>query len=88
MTALARAGHSSMTQAPGPLATTIPTLTARVHTGPKGIGFASWMPLMCTQREWCVRVCMWWHVCACVYMIAHAYAHVHVCICAHWHMCA
>lgn len=38
MAALARASHSSnITQAPGPLATAIPTLTARVHTGPKSI---------------------------------------------------
>lgn len=85
MAALARASHSSIiTQAPGPLATAIPTLTARVHTGPKSI----WVCILDARdvhTEGVLCACM--HVVACLHMCALAHVGTCVCTCMHTHAC-
>lgn len=79
-----------MTPAPGPPATTISTLTARVHAGPKGIRVCI-LDVGDVHTEGVVCACMraWRHVCACVCTAAHAHTHAclhmrtqaHVCLC-------
>lgn len=100
MAALARASHSSIITQPRALLPPPSLLSLPVCTqAPKASGFASWMPVMGTQRECCVHACMWWHVCVCGYMVAHAHkraclhmcalAHVGTCVrtCMHTHAC-
>lgn len=92
MAALARASHSSIiTQAPGPLATAIPTLTARVHTGPKSI----WVCILDARdvhTEGVLCACM--HVVACLCMWVHGSTSTQTCMFTYvrtgacWYMCA
>lgn len=91
MAALARASHSSnITQAPGPLATAIPTLTARVHTGPKSI----WVCILdardvhtegvlCACMHVVACLCMWVHGSTCTQTCMFTYVRTGAC----WYMC-